>query len=1288
MALRPQGKRPGWIPIAVGVAVAAAVCLGLWRYATLSRHIPLRALQDAPLGSRVRLAGVVTYVDGPGKRFWIQDDTGAIPIPLDPGRLRLHVGQIVGISGLKATHFNPALGSQTITVQDVRVVPSTDRITLPTPLPVSLAQFPSADKNGIQIQISGVVHRVRTDRLGRTEIDIATTGPELPVIVPGSVAGYSALVNASVRAMGVPETFSDPATRTTRGLEHRLWIASRNNLQIIRQPSSPDLYTIRRLYSDPAARSGHLVLVRGRVLQSSPHSILIDGAPGTLDCQFDSGAPPPVAATVEAEGFPTWDGLRISLQRARIRALPATPASAPPADVIQTVRAIRSLPAAQADQALPVRIHGVITYFDPIWRQLYVQDSTAGIYVKYNGNQHLQAGDRVLMTGLTNAGNFAPVVVAPKIQLQGKAPLPTPVVADNDLASQGLLDSQFVRIEGVIYPLKFAENPLRPIITFELMSALGPVHVFASQSFPTVQQAARRFEDARVEIHGVLGSVFNSRRQLIGYQLLIADPSQIRILEPAVADPFSLPKTPIADLLQFSPHTRPGHRVKVAGVVTFAQPDRLYLQDATSGVEIRGDTGSLHVGDSIQAVGYPKLVGKYSPVMTDAEFRPAGSSHTIAPRATTAEAVLGGEADSTLVSLDARLLAILNGPSNTTLVLQSGVRTFTAVLSSAELGANLAIRPGSVLRLTGVCSNQIDAAKIYTLLENDPANFQILLRTPADITVVRPAPYWTTRATLILFALISLLIPTTLAWVAVLRRRVQRQTAELRKAAETTQAIRDLSTSMRKVAREQQYDKRVSVRGRHEVAQLVVAFNHMLAQLRQREDEKNAAEAKLQHMAMIDELTGLPNRRMLFDNLAQKLAAAKRDNHQLALLYIDLDGFKLVNDNLGHNIGDMVLAEVARRLRARARASDTVARIGGDEFTLILDQIKEPADAEIVAHELLQAITARYEFEGTPILIGASIGISLFPDHAGEGGQLLQQADCAMYAAKHNGKNQIVQFGHHLGNAARQRLILENDLRNAVEDGSITVHYQPEFDLATRQIVRFEALARWQHPTLGNIPPMQFISIAEENGLIVPLGAHILERACRDALRWNAAAGRPIPVAVNVSSVQFARASFVQEVADILIRTGLDPTLLQIELTESATLAGVQHSSVVLHQLKDMGITLALDDFGTGYSCLSYLPRLPFDALKVDRSFLKELLARPESSALLKSILTMARNLDMRVIVEGIETDAELNAVIALGASDGQGYLLGRPSPDPLTHLSLSLDPTADPAESTEIAVD
>jgi diguanylate cyclase (GGDEF)-like protein len=422
-------------------------------------------------------------------------------------------------------------------------------------------------------------------------------------------------------------------------------------------------------------------------------------------------------------------------------------------------------------------------------------------------------------------------------------------------------------------------------------------------------------------------------------------------------------------------------------------------------------------------------------------------------------------------------------------------------------------------------------------------------------------------------------------------------------------------------------------------------------------------------MALIDELTGLPNRRLLFDRLTQGLARARRESTRLALLFIDLDGFKLVNDNLGHGVGDILLVEVAQRLRARTRGSDTVARIGGDEFSVILDHIQKKDEANKAAEDLLDALRPAFEIEGHSVQVGASIGISIFPDHGDEGGYLLQQADCAMYAAKKSGKNRVVQFGGNLGYAARERITLESELRRAMERGEIWVDYQPEFDLGTDLIVRFEALARWTHPTLGTIPPLIFIPIAEECGLIVRVGAYIMERACREAVKWQNAGEKPIQVAVNVSSIQFARDEFFDEVIDILRRSGIDPGLLQIELTESITLDGIERVAETIDRFRRIGISMALDGFGTGYSCLGYLPRLGFNSIKIDRSFLNDLMVHSETQAFAQSIVTMAHNLRMRVVVEGIESVEQLDLIRSLGANEAQGYLLGRPSLDPSAQL-------------------
>jgi diguanylate cyclase (GGDEF)-like protein len=822
--------------------------------------------------------------------------------------------------------------------------------------------------------------------------------------------------------------------------------------------------------------------------------------------------------------------------------------------------------------------------------------------------------------------------------------------------------------------MRVGEESNHTSLTFDLLTAVGQIHVYTSPLFPDAEQA-RSLEDATVRIRGVFGTVFNSRRQLVGYQLLVETRSDIDVLEAAVSHPFAMEATPIGSLLHYSPNARSGHRVKVEGTVTLVEPDYLYLQDATDGVEVRGETRSMQLGEVVEAIGYPTLVGRYSPVMTDATFRSAGRAGSVAPKVITAESLLQGHEDSMLVTVEGKLLAALDEPARKNLVLQSGVRTFTAQLDTSDLGTPpWQLREGSVLRLTGVSSAQVDPGKLYRILEESPASFQIRLRSPRDLTVIRPAPFWNLRATLVLLTVLLVLILGILVWVSILRRRVRSQMAALRKASETAQAITDLSTAMEQVSSQQQFDTQVSVRGSEEIAHLVVGFNTMLSELRQRDRAKRDAEARMQHMALIDDLTGLPNRRLLADRLSQNLAKARRENRMVALLYIDIDGFKLVNDSLGHSVGDVLLGQVAQRVISRFRQSDTLARIGSDEFTLILDHVQSGADAEKAAESILEELKIPFEIEGHTIRITASIGISVFPEHGSEGGQLLQQADCAMYAAKKNGKNRVILFGDDLGNAARERLTLEGELRRAIETGEITVHYQPEFDLDTNTIVRFEALARWLHPKLGGIPPLTFIPIAEETGLIVPLGAYVMERACADAVTWQWRMKRPIQVAVNVSSVQFARDSFIEEVEDILHRTGLKPSLLQIELTESATLTGVERTAEMMRRLKNKGISIAMDDFGTGYSCLSYLPKLCFDALKLDRSFVNELVVHPETRAFVQSILLMAHNLHMKVIVEGIETREQLELIKALGTNEAQGYLLGRPSANPLEQLSWSAD--------------
>ncbi|MGB6721468.1 MAG: EAL domain-containing protein [Terracidiphilus sp.] len=1271
-----SGDRFLWAAAIAGALLAGGSLGGaFWDRSVFPTHKSIRELPDLPLHSSVHLVGVVTYTDIPANRFWIEDETGAAVLLASPVRAGVKVGETVAVDAAKTSRYDTNVGAASMALKNVTVRSSLARVKLPPPFPASLANFPDADKNGARVQISGVVQEAHVDGDGRAWLSITGSGSTLEVSVARPGGDYSKLVNATIRVTGLTELLrNSDGTLVSR----QLWVPSGSDLEVEQPaPARDPLYSIRGLYRDSATVTGHRIRIRGRAAAVFPDSILLEDRWGAIECRLDRAPGFRAGSAVEVTGFPNANGLRLDLFDAYAVEVPDGQANPPGEDgdrlpPLATVAAVRTLSASQAALALPVRITGVITHNDSIWRQLFLQDSTGGIYVKYSGaHPELCAGLRVTATGITNPGNYAPVIVAPKFRVDGTAPFPAPVPATPEAANAGLLDSQYVSVEGVVHPIKFGEDPGHPILTFELYSSFGQIHVSTSPGFPDLRQTGN-LEDARVRIRGVFGTLFNSRRQLVGYQLLISTPSQIQVIEPAVRDPFAMEATPIGALLRFSPGVRFGHRVKVAGSVTMTGSDFLYLQDQSGGVELHGKAGAFRVGQRIEAIGYPSLVGRYSPDITDAEFRSLPGLGQVSPRSATAESILKGRYDSQLVTTEGRLLTALHGPGTVNLVLQSGIQTFTAQLDTADLGAApWKFREGSVLDLTGVASAQIDPNKLYRLLDDDPATFRILLRRPEDVAVLRAAPLWTARTLLPLLVLFSLLIVAALVWVGVLRRRVHAQEAALEKASQTAQAIRDLSAAMQEVSSGQRFDTQVSVRGSEDIAQLVVGFNRMLAQLLQQDRARRDAEAKLQHQALVDELTGLPNRRLLSDRLSHSLNAARRDHGMVGLLYIDLDGFKLVNDSLGHAAGDVLLVEVGRRLKARTRESDTLARIGGDEFTVILDRIQTRADAERVAEGLLDSLASPFRIEGHEITIGASIGISIFPDHGSANDDLLQQADSAMYAAKQSGKNRVVHFSNDLSVAVRERLILENELRRAVANGEIYVHYQPEFNLATNSILRFEALARWTHPNLGVIPPTSFIPVAEECGLIVPLGAYVMEQACRQALSWQAIAGRPVQVAINVSSVQFARETFIAETLDILERTGLPASLLQLELTESVTLIGIDRAAEMIQRLKNMGISVVMDDFGSGYSCLSYLPKLPFDALKIDRSFVSELAASPETRALVQSILILARNLGMKVIVEGIENEAQLRLIRAMGGVEGQGYLLGRPTANPHAELRL-----------------
>ena len=926
--------------IAVLTISLGAACWATWHhFRFVFSHDTIQELQGIPIGSVVHLAGEVTAIDREGKRFWLQDDTGAVEIKEPTGIPGINTdesveaGESIAVEATKNASYDAFLGPGSVDLENVKISLAGGRVSLPKPPFVVPADLPDGEKSGTRIQTTAIVRAISTDSFSRPHLAIAGIRDETDVILPRSDARVSQLLDAEVRVIGVPEK-----RRDSHGVVNirRIWVGNNEDVRIeVAAPQQSPLYSIQEIYSNPAARVGHRLRVRGLVAaRVSPASLLLEDRWGAIQCQMSSSVNIPVGASVEVAGFPRSDGPGIELFNAQATEIStATLASTQTAGIeaaeIHTVAAVRELPEERASLALPVRISGVITYNDAIWNQMYLQDSTGGIYIKYFGaRSELYAGEKVTVVGLTNAGDFAPVIVAPKFLNESAGSLPSPLPVTAIEAASGMRDAEFVELEGVIHPIKIGEEDPH-LFTFELYSSFGQIHVYFP-SLPSYVDRLRHLVDARVKIRGVLGTVFNSRRQLVGYQLLVNSPDDIRVIEPSVQNPFELTPTPIAELLQYSDRVKSGHRLKVKGWVTMAGPDSFYVQDDSGGVEIQGDHDSLQLGDLVEAVGYPSLLGRYSPVITDAVFRSLHGKGATVAKTATVESILQGHYDSQLVSIEGKVLAAIDGPSGKSLLLQSGLHTFVAELKTNDWGATAwPPKEGSVLRLTGICSTQVDPDKLYVLLRQHPASFKILLRSPSDVAVVKAAPFWNLGHAFLVLVTFALAILLALSWVSVLRKRVRAQKLALLKAGETAKAIEDLSNAMQKVSTSQEFNSTVSVRGSEEVAQLVVGFNGMLSELQRSEEANREAEVKLQQQALTDELTRLPNRRHLSDQLSQSLAAAKCDNSMLALLYIDLDGFKLVNDSLGHAIGDVLLVQVAERLGLRLRKSDTLARIGG-----------------------------------------------------------------------------------------------------------------------------------------------------------------------------------------------------------------------------------------------------------------------------------------------------------------------------------------------------------------------
>jgi diguanylate cyclase (GGDEF)-like protein/PAS domain S-box-containing protein len=427
--------------------------------------------------------------------------------------------------------------------------------------------------------------------------------------------------------------------------------------------------------------------------------------------------------------------------------------------------------------------------------------------------------------------------------------------------------------------------------------------------------------------------------------------------------------------------------------------------------------------------------------------------------------------------------------------------------------------------------------------------------------------------------------------------------------------------------------------------------------------ERKRYEKRLEHQSTHDDLTGLANRALLHDRLSQSLHYAHRSGRLVAVLLADLDRFKIINDSLGHDFGDQLLCAVAQRLLENVREADTVARLGGDEFVILLAEVAEVEDVGLIARKILDNLSRPYQIGNREIIITASLGISLYPNDSDNGALLIRNADIAMYRAKRDDRSNFCFYTAEMNKHIQETLDLEGELRHALERQEFSLHYQPKVDLSSGCVIGCEALVRWRHPQRGLVSPADFIPLAEETGLIVPLGAWVMKEACQQARDWQAMGLPSIGVAVNLSSRQFRKGDLPQVVREILQETGLEPRLLELELTESIVMDNPAKAEQTMRILKEMGVKLSLDDFGTGYSSLNYLRRFPVDSLKIDRSFIRDVATDPSGASVVTSIIDIAHNLGLTAVSEGVETREQLAFLVDRSCDMFQGYLFSKPLP-------------------------
>lgn len=992
-------------------------------------------------------------------------------------------------------------------------------------------------------------------------------------------------------------------------------------------------------------------------------------------------------------------------------------AAAEPA-VLTTARQARQYKANPSGEKTLVHLRGVVTYFDTFTPNLFVQDESAGIWVDLRGLKipPPRAGDLLDIRGEMKVG-FSPYLANPQWKVLGSAPFPKPIPVNFQEASTTFYDSQWVEMEGIVRSFsKLAEGNVLVI------DVATPAGTFSVRVPDYTDPFPMNLVDAKVRFRGVCGASFNQRGQFISMHLMMPGLSNATILETTPTDPFESPRTDIIQIGRFSAILKEIHRVKVVGTVTERYPGvGLFLMDGTGGLYVESQDGTpAQAGDEVEVIGFPSA-GPYTPVLKSASIRSTGKHKPIVPAGVTGVLARRGLYDAQLVTISGVVEGITPHRTGYSLTLLSDdLVTYETRFGDPKL-AGLSPSIGSKLRLTGICSVKVDdngSPVAFEIVLRGPED-ALLLSSPPWLTGQRAVSILSIVVLLGIVvgcwvivlrkrvrkqtSLIKARLESELALEARYRRMFERNLTGLY-IASVEGRIQDCNDTCAHILG---YTDREALLANGDEAGLLIARFHehlyddkggdihqilnaeqplqrhngslrwVLSNVRlvtQMDNstsfiegglvditDRKAAQDQVQFLAYYDSLTGLPNRSLLKDRLAQALAAARRHKEKVAILFLDLDRFKDINDSLGHSFGDLLLKEVSHRLRALSREEDTISRVGGDEFLVVLTSVQSAADVAVAAERIVAEINRPFVLQRHSFNVSCSIGISVFPEHGIDDETLIKNADAAMYRSKESGRNAFRFFTEDMNAELVERLTLEVNLRQAVERKELFLVYQPQVEIADSRVVSVEALLRWQHPELGLVSPDRFIHLAEITGLIVPIGEWVLRCACVQARKWQEAGFDLQTIAVNVSAIQFRHDGFCKMVKRVLEETGLAPECLELELTESILLSNADVIFSLLEELKSMGLKLAIDDFGTGYSSLSYLRQFPVSKLKIDRSFIRDVAVNPDAAAITAAIIDMARALGLKVIAEGVETEAQMDFLRARHCDEIQGFLFSEP---------------------------